>query len=391
MARKLRLPWNAGRARDEPRITLMSGVNKTRADVIMSGSEAIYAAVSRISNTIAAMPLDLYRGDSVDANHPLERLVAYEPNPVMTPFIFRQAMEANRNNEGNAYALIVPDETDRPVRLDVLDPAHVTPLRERETGDIWYDLQLQDLQTLRVHNSRVIALRHMSSNGEKGIKPIDVLRGTLNYDRAIKEFSAKQLEGVNSGVILSVPGQGLSEGRKKQVIEQFLSAYRESGGQIVILEGGVTASTFSRSPVDTQLLDVEKITRNRVATVYNIPPHMLGDYSNMSYNTAEQQMLEYLQMTVTPIIRQWEDEFNRKLLDWQMLSEGYRFRFNLSDFWRADINTMAERFQKGIRGGWFTPNEVRSLEGLAPDPEGDELLISRDMIPLKTAKQAKAQ
>ena len=381
------LPWNRQRARDEPRVTLMHGLIRKRADRMLSGSEAIYAAVSRISNTIASLPLNLYKGDSIAGEHDLERLIAYEPNPMMTAYTFRQAMEAYRNTEGTAYALIVPDASDRPVRLDVLDPAHVTPMREKETQEVWYDIQFENGDRIRVHHSRVIALQHMSANGERGIRPIDVLRGTLQYDQKIREFSLKQMDGVNSGVILTVPGQGLSQDRKRTVIEQFLTAYRESGGQVVILEGGVDAKMFQSSPVDPKVLDVEKITRNRVATVYNLPPHMLGNFEGLSYNTAEQLMLEYLQMTVQPIVRQWEDELNRKLLTWEMLRQGYAFRFTLSDFWRADAQTMADRYQKGIRGGWFTPNEVRRMEGLPADPDGNELLVARDMVPLRVVRQ----
>lgn len=380
------------KARDKPKAnpdyTAMHSVSRTRADYNMTNSEAIYAAVSRISNTIAALPIHLYKGEELQHGHPLERMLSYAPNPNMTAFTFRQTMEANRNNEGNAYALIVPNVDDIGVaRLDVLDPARVIPMREMETREMWYQLLFEDGKSATVHNSRMVVLRHMSANGERGVRPIDVLRGTLNYDKDIKEFSVKQLDGVNSGVVLNVPGTGLSEPRKKQIIQQFLDAYRDSGGRLVVLEGGVTATTLTQSPVDSKVLDVERITRNRVATVFNIPPHMLGDYSDTSYATAEQSMLEYLQMTISPIVTQWEDELNRKLLTWDMLRQGYAFKFQLADLWRTDVKTMAEKNQKAIRGGWLTPNEVRMAEGKPPRPEGDTLMISRDMVPLAVALQ----
>jgi len=370
---------------------VMSSARRTRADYTLTTSEAIYAAVSRISNTIAALPIHLYKGQELQKDHDLEKLIAYAPNPCMTPFIFRQTMEAARNTEGSAYALLVPDMNGRTVRLDVLDSTRVTPMRDIETREIWYSMLFDDGRTATVHNSSVIVLRHMSANGEKGIRPVDVLRGTLNYDKDIKEFSTRQLEGVNSGVVLNIPGTGLNEPRKKQIIKQFLDAYRDSGGRLVVLEGGVTATTLTQSPVDAKVLDVERITRNRVATVYNIPPHMLGDYSDTSYATAEQSMLEYLQMTISPIVVQWENELNRKLLTWEMQQQGYAFRFTLADLWRADVKTMGEVRQMGIRSGWLKPNEVRIEEGRPADPDGDTLMISRDMVPLSVAKQATAE
>jgi HK97 family phage portal protein len=376
------------RARDEPgsvSIRDVRSVWKTRADRTMTNSEAIYAAVSRIANTIASLPIHLYRDREVMKDHPLEYLIAYRPSPCMTAFTFRQTMEANRNNEGNAYALMVPDLDGRTVRLDVIDPIRVQPYRDMDTREMWYRVAFDDGKVGWVHHSSMIVLKHMSANGERGIRPIDVLRGTLDYDSDMKHFSVKQLEGVSNAVVLNVPSTALSEGKKKALIKQFLDTYAESGGKVIVLEGGITATTMEQKPVDANVLNVERVTRNRVATVYNIPPHMLGDYSDTSYATAEQSMLEYLQMTINPIIEQWEEELNGKLLTWDMIKQGYSFRFDLVNLWRTDTQTMANRNQMAIRSGWLKPNEVRRQDHLPDDPAGDTLLISRDLVPLSEA------
>ena len=152
-------------------------------------------------------------------------------------------------------------------------------------------------------------------------------------------------------------------------MDRFLETYEKSGRSVVVLEGGLTATNFSSSPVDSQLLDVERITRNRVATVYNLPPHMLGDYSDTSFSTAEQQMQEFLQLTIIPIVQQWEDEFNRKLLTPEDFANGYRIRFDTAAL--------------TIRGGWLKPNEVRQSEYLPEDPYGGHLMSSRDLLPMR--------
>ena len=383
-------PFNRNKAgggtRDPTPDYTLRGVNRVRGDYSLTTSEAIYAAVSRISNTMAMLPIHVYRGHERVKDDPRERLLSYMPNATMTPFVFQQTMEAFRNTEGNAYALIVPRADDIGIeRLDILDAARVTPMRDTDTREIYYSFSLDDGAPCLVHSSRMIALHHMSANGEKGVRPLDVLRGTLDYNRQIKEFSLDQLEGVNSGVILNIPGTGLSEEKKKTVINQFLKSYKDSGGKLIVLEGGITATTLAHSPVDSKVLDVERITKNRVATVYNIPPHLLGDYSDTSYSTAEQSKQEYLDLTILPIVKQWEDELNLKLLTWKERTEGYQIAFDVSAMQRADTSTMAEKYQKAIRGGWMRPNEVRERELLPPDPNGDELLISRDLVPLGVA------
>lgn len=378
---------NENKARDKPRVRVFDrgkviSITRPRADVTLQGHEAIYAAVTRIANTVASIPVDVYKGRERQDTHPLEKLLNLSPNPSMSAYIFKQTMEAFRNTEGMAYALIIRDGLGEITRLDVLDPTRVRPLIERDSREIWYDITLEG-KMYPIPGYMVLALKHMSANGISGIRPLDVLRGSLDYDAEVKEISLNQLDGINHGVMLEVPGQALDETRKAQIVADFLDAYESSGQRVLVLEGGIKATTFNQSPVDAQLMDVERITRNRVATVYNLPPHMLGDYSDTSFSTAEQQMQEFLQLTIIPIVQQWEDELNRKLLSDADYKAGYRFRFDTDSLIRADMVAMANKYQMAIRGGWMRMNEVREREGLPPDPNGDELMCARDVIPLR--------
>ena len=363
----------------------LRGLWRPRADWTIEGNEAIYAAVSRISNTVASMPMHLYKGWEIQKEHPMERLINLEPHPGFSAFGWKQTMEVIRNTEGNAYALRVLNNYGQTVRLDILNPTRVIPKRVPETGEIWYEIRPEEGDPMLCPGFLVINLKHLSANGIRGIRPIDVLRRSLDYDAQVRELSLDQLDGINHGIMLTVPHTGLSNEAKDDVVDRFLENYEKSGRSVVILEGGLTATSFSTPPVDAQLLDVERITRNRVATVYNLPPHLLGDYSDTSFSTAEQQMQEFLQLTITPIVEQWEEEFNRKMLTPAEYAQGYRFRFDTDSLTRADTATTANRNQMAIRGGWRKPNEVRESEGLPPDPMGDQLMSSRDLIPLSIA------
>ena len=388
----MKWPFQRGhkaQARDKPggmrvRSRELRMITRPRADRTMEGNEAIYAAVSRISNTIASMPMHLYKGFKIQEDHPLERLVSLEPHPNFSAFSWKQTMEALKNTEGTAYALRVLNNMGQLMRLDILNPTRVTPKKD-EDGNIWYGVIMDDGREALAPGFLIICIKHMSANGIKGIRPIDVLRKSLDYDTQVKEMSLDQLEGVNHGVMLTVPNVGLSQAQKDEAVNRFLETYEKSGRSVVILEGGMTATNFSANAVDSQLLDVERITRNRVATVYNLPPHLLGDYTDAAPGSVEQQMMEFLQLTITPIVEQWEEEFNRKVLTPEEYAAGYRFRFDTASLTRADVKTTAERNQMAIRGGWRKPNEVRAELGLPPDPVGDLLMSSRDLIPLRIA------
>lgn len=369
----------------------MDGVSRTRADLHMQMHEVVYAAVSRIATTIAAMPLHLYKGNEIQWGHRLDRLVSYAPNANMTGYMHRLTMQGCVGNEGNAYSLIVPDGLGGVSSLDVLKPQYVTPMRARETGDIWYYVRPEDGSVpMWIHNSQMIVIHNISTNGERGVRPMDVLMRTLEYDQKIKEFSLDQLDGVSgNGVMLTVPGVGINDGRADVLINRFLERYRQSRRSVVVLEGGITASSINRSPVDAKVMDVERISKNRVATAFLIPPHMLGDYSDTSYSTAEQSMLEFMTLTMQTHVAQWEDELERKLLTYEQVAEGYHFRFDMEAMHRSDTLTMATKHQMAIRGGWMSPNEVRTRDGLPEDPSGNELLVSRDLLPLHMVRNGK--
>ena len=386
----MRLPFQRkekAQARDKPRTVRsrdLKMINRPRADRTIEANEAIYAAVSRIANTMASMPMHLYKGCKIQEDHPLERIVSLEPHPNFSAFTWKQTMEVLLNTEGTAYALRVLNTQGQLLRLDILNPLRVTPKKDQD-GNIWYSVIMDDGSEALAPGFLILAIKHISANGIRGIRPIDVLRKSLDYDTQVKEMSLDQLDGVNHGIMLTVPNVGLSQAQKDEAVNRFLETYEKSGRSVVILEGGMTATNFANSSVDAQVMNVERITRNRVATVYNLPPHMLGDYADSSPGNNEQQMLEYLTLTIGPKVEQWEEEFNRKLLTPDEYAQGYRFRFDVTSLTRTDVKTTAERNQMAIRGGWRKPNEVRAELGLPPDPVGDLLMSSRDLIPLRIA------
>jgi phage portal protein BeeE len=71
--------------------------------------------------------------------------------------------------------------------------------------------------------------------------------------------------------------------RRKEAITDFLELYRESEGAVIALDAGVRATRLDTALIDPKILDVDRITRSRVASVYNMPPHLRGDYSSSGY------------------------------------------------------------------------------------------------------------
>lgn len=348
----------------------------------LKNNESICAAVTRLANAMGCMPIHLYKDYRIQTDHPLEKLIAFAPNANITPFGFRYAMMASLGIYGRAYGLIVPDGRGGVDSIDVLDPTRVRIQRNRDTGEVWYSVVLDDGQLVNAHTSAMLTLRWGSTDGVHSVSPVEVLGATLKYDRAIKEISLRQLDGVNGAVTLTYP-TGVSEDRKRQIEAQFLNVYKKSMGQVIVLDGGVTADRISGSVIDPNVLNSDAITKSKIAAVYNMPLRMVGANVNSDYSTSEQVTREFMTLTMLPHVEAWEEELNRKLLMEDMWRQGYRFRVSMDALLRGDVQATTEKHSAGVRGAKYTPNEVRAEDNLPPLPDGDELMIARDLIPLR--------
>ena len=360
----------------------------TREAISLKNSEVLFAAINRISTSMGAMPCGLFQ-DMRQVPGQLNSLVSVSPKSGMTPFEFFRTLEVDRDTEGNGYALAVPSLSGGVAELAIQEPSRVTPMVERVSGELWYKVQLTvgDQRAVYVHNRNMIHVRHISTDGIRGLNPIDILRSTVDYGREITEFSLKNVQkGVHANIVLDFPAE-VGETKRKKAIETFLNIYRESDGQMIALDAGVRATRMDASLIDPKILDVDKITRSRVASVYNMPPHLLGDYSASGYASIEQQLLEFVALTMDPQATMYAQELNRVLLSRDQIEKGMTFRFDVGRLTMTDSATRSNNAFRQVRSAGMTPNEGRRADGRQPvtDSLADELWISKDMVPLRVA------
>ena len=108
--------------------------------------------------------------------------------------------------------------------------------------------------------------------------------------------------------------------------------------------------------------------------------------ANESSNFTKNEELNrfFLQHTLISIIKQYESEFNRKLLTPLDRKKNRYFKFNVKAYLRADSATQVEVYFKAVRSGYYTINEIRELEDLPPVENGDKPFISGDLYPIDT-------
>lgn len=352
-----------------------------RTNHTLATNETIFAAISRLSNSLASLPLKLLdKNFNQVTDHPIAELLTYSPNPNMNVFEFLRTMEVLRNTAGNAYAIKDYDSRYQVRALWILDPSRVTEVIETTTKELWYEIQ-GDNGIYYVHNMDVVHVKHIHGYGYRGISPIDVLRNTVDFEGKIKQLSLDMMDSAVKASFILQLAANVSDEKKKEIYENFRKFYSENGG-VLIQELGVKIDPIKREFLDTKVFEAEKITRTRVASVFNLPAYMLGETQGVNYNSMEQLALEFVQGTLGVNVVQYEKEFNRKLLTPEERRRGLYWKFNLKALLRGNTKDQAEYYFKGVRSMWLTPNEIRALEDLPPMEGGDKLYRSKDMEPI---------
>ncbi len=346
----------------------------------LATNETIFSVISRLANTLSSLPIKLYQNYDVKMNQAAD-VVINSPNPNMTSFECFNKIEVARNETGNGYAVIMRDIRMQPEMLIPIDSSYVTPFLNTDDGELWYQIIGND-GTYYLHNMNMFHVKHITGTSRwVGISPLKVLKNTLEYDKAVQEFSLSEMKKKDSFVLKY--GAQVDNEMRQNVIDDFKRFYQENGG-ILFQEPGVEINDLDRKYFASDTLASERITRSRVANVFNVPSSFLNDNEGQGFSSNEQMMIQFVQMTLTPIVRQYEQELNRKLLTPADRKAGFYFKFNLGGLLRGDTAARTQFYQAMIRSSVMEPDEVRQLEDLPPKGgKAAELWISGDMYPLE--------
>ncbi|WP_445668842.1 phage portal protein [Lysinibacillus sp. FSL L8-0312] len=344
----------------------------------LATNETIFSVISRLANTMSALPVKLHQHYDVIQNDVSDVLIN-EPNQNMSSFDLLNSLEVSRNETGNGYAVILRDIRMQPSDILPLDPNCVTEFIDREDGSLWYEVRGES-KNMYVHNSDMIHVKHIRGPSRwRGLSPLKVLANTIKYDKAVQEFSLSEMEKKESFILKYAAN--LDKDKRAAVIADFRRFYQENGG-ILMQEPGVEITEMKKQYFASDTLASERITRSRVANVFNVPVSFLNDVEGGTMASNEQLMIQFVNMTLLPIVRQYEHEFNRKLLTKADRKQGMYFKFNLGGLLRGDTTARTNFYQAMLRSGAMKPDEVRMLEDLAPmGGKANVLWISGDLYP----------
>lgn len=352
---------------------------------VLSTNETVFSVITRLANTLASLPIHFYKKDSQhDADGPIT-LLRTEANANYSGFQLINDTETARNLTGNGYIFIQRDQFSMaPIALWAIDPNYVTILRNQDDNSIWYRVA-EDGFNFTVSNMDMIHVKHIHPLSTLyGISPIDVLRDSLRFQKSVEDFSLNEMSKKDSYVIEY--DRSVDEEKRQAIINDFVKMIKQNGGAVV-QEKGFKYDRFESKFNPADLASVEGISRIRIANAFDVPLSFVNDSSSKATTNVEHVMTQFVEMTLAPIVKQYESEFNRKLLTPNQRARGYYFKFNVNGLMRGDTAARTQFYQMMIRNGIATPNELRKLEDMpvAKDKNADKLWFSKDLALLEDA------
>lgn len=378
--------WNAfsdNRSPTNPYM-LMENVTSHRPDRMVysrrNDRSIVGAVYNRIAIDASQIPIRHVRLDEEDrfigdVDSYLNECLKYSPNIDQTGTAFMQDVIESLFDEG--VIAIVPTETTKNPYLSA--SYDITSLRVGKVVE-WSPKKVkinvyneekgekQDIVMLKRHvaiiqNPFYSVMNEPNSTGQRLIRKLAIL------DAIDQQSGSGKLDMIIQ-LPYSVRGekrQAQAKQRKKDIEEQL----NESKYGIAYIDASEHVTQLNR-PVDNNLLKQIEDLRTMLYSQLGITQEILNGTAN------EEEMNNYYQRTVGPVLKVIVEEMERKFLTKTAISQKQAIRYFRDPFELMTITKIAEASNSLSREGIVKPNEFRQKLGMKPDdsPQAEELINS---------------
>jgi HK97 family phage portal protein len=261
-------------------------------------SSSVYACSTLRARNVASLPLRAYRmvqGERVEVTEGAFADLMQSVNPHWTYNRLMQMTELSLCLWGQAFWVLERGPDGRGVPREIWwarpDRMRLVPHEQNYIAGWIYDW---DNERLPFTPDEVIWFRHPNPLDEfMGLSPIaatrlaiDTAHGALQSNHAIFK-NGLQISGVVSPQDKEI---AWSREQVEQLRENLERRFKGSdkAHRLAVLGQAANFQTIGVSPKDAQFIELMKWTRSDVASVYGVPPELIGDHEHATYSNIEQ-------------------------------------------------------------------------------------------------------
>lgn len=370
-------------------VEMMNGMTSSGHHVTAETSRTVstaYRCGNIISDDVAKMPLQIFRktGDQIKQIDPdprmrnLAYLLEVSPNAYQwTPFLFKKNVMQWLLYWGNAYIWTPPGF---PKQMLIL-PSSVTEPVFDGNGSLWFETKIEGKKRFLPQVEVLHLLINPDQSGMEGRSVIGYASEAIGRQMGAHETQGSfYRQGLNPGGLLYVNGELNAEARQKVKAAYMESmSGTENAYSLAVFDSKIAKfEPVQMKPVDVQFLEGMNATDLEIANFFGLPLYKLN-MGKQSYNSNEQQNLDYLSTTLDPYLVQWEQAARLKWVAEAEQGNTY-LKFNRDSLLRTDAKTRADYLSTKIQSGQMTPNEARAIEDLSGYVDGNEYYMPANMM-----------
>ncbi len=329
------------------------GSAKVVTELTALNSAAVYSCVRILANTIASLPLEVFKISYNDMGQRIEtrmaetmesELLGCQPNPNMSAFNWLQVAIAHMELWGNHYSYLARNSYGGVMEIRPLLPYNVAVFwkdnkicyRYQPTGDI-------------VAPEDMLHFRALSLNGYIGISTVACARRSMGMALSQDEFGAAFYENnATPGLMFTHPSNLSPDAHsnlKKSIEDHSGSA---KAFKAMILEEGMKVDRTQMTMTDAQFIESRRFSVNEIARWFGVPPHLVGDLDRSTNNNIEQQSIEFVNYSLKPRLTNIMQELNRKIFG---SDRSLCAKSNMDELMGADTKTRADYISRMTQGG----------------------------------------
>lgn len=342
-------------------------------------SSAVLACVRVLSESIASLPMSLYRrlpggGKEIADDQHLHEVLHFQPNSWMTGFEFRELLQSWLLLWGNAYAYIKPGRKGAVEELIPLHPSRME-VKRLANGKLRYyysehtSIVQPTAKPTEYRQDEIFHLRWLSSDGVTGFVPTVLSRDAIGLARACEMHSSAFFgNGAKSGTYIET-----DQPHKPEAIARFKQQWDDAhrgpaqAFKTVIMPHGFHKKEDPVNNQSAELVATRRYQLEEVARCYRVPAHLIGDLANVRFNTVEQGAIDFVTFSLIPWCRRWEMACRRDLV---VDDKSYFVQFDTNALMAGDYAARSQFLREMANLGVLDVDEIRAQIGYNPLPDG---------------------
>jgi HK97 family phage portal protein len=366
-------------------------------DVTSGGSSAmVEACIASYAQTVAMCPGNHWRwtkesGRERVTNSALVRILR-APNDYQTISDFLMNMARWLLEDGNAYAVVIRNNRFEPVELHLMN-SRQSGAQLAPSGEVFYHLGGNPVVDARYGTGLVVPGRdvlHVRLQtprhplvGESPIRAaaLQLAAGNAALTQQIKFF----LNQARPSFVLSTDNVLTKEQAGELRDRWNEQAAGMNKGGTPILTAGLKAQPIGTSAKDSELADLLKMSDQSVASVFRIPPQILGLGDKAPFASTEALMQSWRAGGLGFLLNHIEEAFG---LLFKLTGQPDEYvEFDTSALMRSAFKDRVEGWVSGVKGGIFDRNAARQDFEMAPVKGGSEPWVQQQDVPLSVAEE----